>query len=142
MSKRFDDLESQLESLRAAAHGTDRRGFFKGIALGLMFALGLLFSIGVLYAQSGGDALFIDPRGWIGIGMNKPNAMLDVAGTLNVAKNTSLADDGYQGIANGSRQCRHRDDDHSLREIGSQWPNQRSNRLRHASGIHRCLLWS
>ena len=97
VNKRFDDLESQLESLRAAAHGTDRRGFFKGIALGLMFALGLLFSIGVLYAQSGGDALFIDPRGWIGIGTNKPNAMLDVAGTLNVANNTSLADAGIKG---------------------------------------------
>lgn len=97
VSKRFDDLESQLESLRAAAHCTDRRGFFKGIALGLMFAFGLLFSISVLYAQSGGDALFIDPRGWIGIGTNKPNAMLDVAGTLNVANNTSLSDAGIKG---------------------------------------------
>ena len=97
VSKRFHDLEIQLESLRTAAHFTDRRGFFKGITLGLMFALGLLFFIGVLYAQSGGDALFIDPRGWIGIGMNKPNAMLDVAGTLNVAKNTSLADTGIKG---------------------------------------------
>jgi microcystin-dependent protein len=97
VNKRFHDLESQLESLRAAAHCTDRRGFFKGITLGLMFALGLLFFIGVLYAQNGGDALFIDPRGWIGIGTNKPNAMLDVAGTLNVANNTILADAGIKG---------------------------------------------
>ena len=98
LDKRFPDLEAQVARLRATANFTNRRGFFKGVALGVAPLLGVLFLVGnMLHAQSAGDALFIDPRGWIGIGMNQPNAMLDVAGTLNVAKNTSLADTGING---------------------------------------------
>ena len=80
LDKRFRDLEAQVARLRATANFTNRRGFFKGVALGVAPLLGVLFLVGnMLHAQSAGDALFIDPRGWIGIGMNQPNAMLDVA---------------------------------------------------------------
>jgi microcystin-dependent protein len=95
---RFQDRDIQVDVLPAAANLTDRRGFLKGLALGLAPSLTLLFLIGnILYAQSSGDALFIDPRGWVGIGTNKPNATLDVAGTLNIAKNSSLADTTING---------------------------------------------
>ena len=70
-----------------------RRGFSKGLALGLAPFIGVLLLIGgTLYGQSAGDdALFIDPRGWIGIGTNKPNATLDVAGNLNVSDSAMVS---------------------------------------------------
>jgi microcystin-dependent protein len=98
LDKRFQDLEAQVADLREAANRTKRRGFFKGLAFGLAPSLSMLFLVGgILYAQTSSDALFIDPRGWIGIGTNKPNATLDVAGTLNVAKNSNLADTSING---------------------------------------------
>jgi microcystin-dependent protein len=98
LDRRFHDFEAQIANLQAAANLTYRRGFSRGIVLGLAPAVGFLFLIGtVLYAQSAGDALFIDPNGNVGIGTNAPKVTLDVAGSLNVAKNASLADTAIKG---------------------------------------------
>jgi len=56
-----------------------RQGFSRGLALGLIPLVALLiFSGEQIYGQSGGDALFIDPSGRVGIGTNFPRAQLDV----------------------------------------------------------------
>ena len=101
--KRLGHLEAQVTNLRATANRARRRGFSKGIMLGLAPSLIFLFLIGtMLYAQSSGDALFIDPRGWIGIGMNKPNATLDVAGKLNVSDNATLSNGFVGDVGHGA----------------------------------------
>jgi hypothetical protein len=88
--KRLSELESiQKEGARASAR-IYRGGFSKGLAFGLAPFIGALLLIGgTLYGQS--DALFIDPRGWIGIGTNKPNATLDIAGNLNVSDSATVS---------------------------------------------------
>src|SRR5258708_6127902 len=90
--KRLGELEAIQKNGGPGSARVYRRGFSKGLVFGLAPFIGLLLLIGgTLYGQGAGDALFIDPRGWIGIGTNKPNATLDVAGTLNVMKDASLA---------------------------------------------------
>ena len=91
--KQLSALESIKKDGVFGSTRTYRRGFSKGLAFGLVPFVGVLLLIGgTLYGQSAGDdAFFIDPRGWIGIGTNKPNATLDVAGTLNVSDSTTIA---------------------------------------------------
>ena len=90
--KRLSELESIQKDGAPASARLYRRGFSKGLAFGLAPFMGVLLLIGgTLYGQSGGDALFIDPRGWIGIGTNKPNATLDVAGNLNVSDSATVS---------------------------------------------------
>ena len=73
LQKRLGALESIQKDGAPASARLYRRGFSKGLAFGLAPFMGVLLLIGgTLYGQSGGDALFIDPRGWIGIGTNKP----------------------------------------------------------------------
>lgn len=98
VQKRLSALDSIQKDGAPGSARMYRQGFSKGVAFGLAPFIGVLLLIGgTLYAQSAGDALFIDPRGWIGIGTNEPNATLDVAGTLNVVKNTSLSDTSIKG---------------------------------------------
>ena len=87
LRKRVDALESSCRVCRG--------GFSKGLALGLAPFVALLLTGGMLYAN--GDALFIDPQGRVGIGTIKPDKTLDVNGTLNVAKDTSLSTTGIKG---------------------------------------------
>ena len=90
--KRLSELESIQKEGATGSARLYRRGFSKGLAFGLAPFMGVLLLIGgTLYGQSGGDALFIDPRGWIGIGTNKPNATLDVAGNLNVSDSATVS---------------------------------------------------
>jgi hypothetical protein len=103
LRKRLNALESSRKDGAQGSTRMYRRGFSSGLAFGLVPFVGALLLIGgTLYGQNG-DALFIDPRGWIGIGTNKPNATLDVAGklnvadTLNVVKSTSLSDTSIKG---------------------------------------------
>jgi microcystin-dependent protein len=96
--KRLSDLESIQKNGAPGSPRVYRRGFSKGLAFGLAPFIGVLLLIGgTLYGQGAGDALFIDPRGWIGIGNNKPNATLDVAGTLNVKDNAVLSSANIKG---------------------------------------------
>ena len=96
--KRLSELEAIQKDGAIGSTRMYRRGFSKGLVFGLAPFIGLLLLIGgTLYGQGAGDALFIDPRGWIGIGTNKPNATLDVAGTLNVMKDASLANTSIKG---------------------------------------------
>jgi hypothetical protein len=95
--KRLSELESIKKDGVFGSTRMYRRGFSKGLAFGLVPFIGVLLLIGgTLYGQSE-DALFIDPRGWIGIGTNKPNATLDVAGKLNVSDSTTLSNAAIAG---------------------------------------------
>ena len=90
--KRLGELESIQKDGATGSARLYRRGFSKGLAFGLAPFIGVLLLIGgTLYGQGAGDALFIDPRGWIGVGTNKPNATLDVAGHLNVSDSASVS---------------------------------------------------
>jgi len=75
-----------------------RRGFFRGLALGLipLFAI-LILSGGLIYGQSGGDALFIDPSGRVGIGTDKPETQLDVRGDAAVSGKIGVKGDATIG---------------------------------------------
>ena len=96
--KRLSELESIQKNGAPGSPRVYRRGFSKGLVFGLAPFIGLLLLIGgTLYGQGAGDALFIDPRGWIGIGNNKPNATLDVAGTLNIKDNAVLSSANIKG---------------------------------------------
>jgi microcystin-dependent protein len=98
VQKRLSALEAMQQNGGPGFASLYRRRSSKGLGFGLALFAGLLFLVGgTLYAQGLGDALFIDQRGWIGIGTNNPNATLDVAGTLNVMKNASLADTTIKG---------------------------------------------
>lgn len=56
-----------------------RRGFSRVLALGLIPLVAfLIFGGELIYGQSGGDALYIDSSGRVGIGTNSPRARLDV----------------------------------------------------------------
>jgi hypothetical protein len=65
------------------AKARSRRAFTKGLAFGLipLVAFAVLAG-GLLYGQGGGDALFIDKDGHVGVGTREPKAELDVNGTL------------------------------------------------------------
>src|SRR5262245_30170499 len=90
LRKRLSDLESTQRG-----SGVYRRGFSRGLAVGLAPFIGLLLMGGALFAN--GDALFIDPSGRVGIGTASPSKTLDVAGTLNVAQDTTLSTTGIKG---------------------------------------------
>ena len=93
---------SELESAQRQGRGY-RRGFSRGLAVGLAPFIGLLLMGGALFAN--GDALFIDPSGRVGIGTAAPTKTLDVAGTLNVAQDTTLSTTGIKGnlsVADGT----------------------------------------
>jgi hypothetical protein len=91
LRQRLGKLEAEhRELLRSAVHSR-RPGFFRKCLLGALPVMALLGAGGLLYGQGAGDALFIDPKGWIGIGTNTPKATLDVAGKLNVSENATLA---------------------------------------------------
>ena len=56
-----------------------RRAFSKGLALGLLTLAAVIVLTGSLaYGEGGGDALFINPNGNVGIGTTDPKARLDV----------------------------------------------------------------
>ena len=68
-----------MGSLKAAYH----RGFSRGLALGLvLLAVLIVLSGGLLYGQGSIDALFIDEKGNVGIGTDKPQAPLHVHGNV------------------------------------------------------------
>ena len=57
-----------------------RRAFSKGLALGsLILAAVIVLTGGLVYGEGGGDALFIDPNGNVGIGTRNPKAKLEIA---------------------------------------------------------------
>ena len=93
----IDELRHRLALLeRSAAVPAEaaraRRGRrLRGLGLG--GAGCLLLASGLLHGQDIGEALalFIDPRGWVGIGTQSPQARLDVAGTLQVRGDAALA---------------------------------------------------
>ena len=81
LDRKFHDLEAQLTDLRTATKVTYRRGFSRGMTLVFILFMVLLFLIGsMLYAQSVGDALFIDQNGRVGIGTTNPLGKLDIQG--------------------------------------------------------------
>jgi len=71
------------ENTQRSEAATFRRGFSRGLGVGLIpLMVCLALSGGLLYAQSGGDALFIDQGGRVGIGNTAPQAALDVTGAV------------------------------------------------------------
>jgi hypothetical protein len=84
----------QLEAQRSRAAG----GRFPKVMVAILLPLTLLLAAGgLLYADGAGEALFISPQGWVGIGTNVPKATLDVAGTLNVTDASALANTTISG---------------------------------------------
>lgn len=86
-------LREQVRALteeRARASTRALWGASKGLKFVLLPVCMLLATGGALYGQGAMDALFIDQRGNVGVGTSRPNATLDVAGALNVAKNSTL----------------------------------------------------
>jgi hypothetical protein len=91
LRERLATLEAEhREFLRSVARSR-RPGMLWKCLLGALPVLALLGAGGLLYGQGAGDALFIDPKGWIGIGTNTPKATLDVAGKLNVSDSATLS---------------------------------------------------
>jgi hypothetical protein len=113
LRKKLEELETKQSGSNVGASFTTRRIFFRRRAAALLSAAMLLAAVGLLHGQGAGDALFIDPKGWVGLGTNSPKAMLDVAGsanlssatiegslkagTLNVTKDTILANTTIKG---------------------------------------------
>jgi len=79
--KRPQSLEvEQKKSKGGAVSGINRR--FRGrLVIALIALMGMLTGGGLLDAQ-GGDALFIDSSGHVGIGTDKPTATLEVKGQI------------------------------------------------------------
>lgn len=68
-----------------SAQSRSWRVFSIGSACRLVPLLSLMFlGVGLLYGQSGGDALFIDSQGRVGIGTTSPGAQLEVAGSTKL----------------------------------------------------------
>lgn len=97
LQKQLHALETKRAEANVSATPISRWRWSKSIMAVLMPFVALLAASGVLYGQGAFDALFIDQQGRVGIGRTDPNATLDVAGTLNVTKNTSLADTKIKG---------------------------------------------
>jgi hypothetical protein len=91
LRQRLGKLEAEHRDLLRSVSRARRPGFFRKCLLGALPVMALLGAGGLLYGQGAGDALFIDPKGWIGIGTNTPKATLDVAGKLNVSDSASIA---------------------------------------------------
>ena len=91
LHRKLQVLEAKQAESGAGAVAIAARRFHKNIMIALIPLLGLLAAGGLLYGQGAGDALFIDPQGWVGIGTNAPKATLDVAGKLNVSDNSTLS---------------------------------------------------
>jgi len=91
LRQRLGKLEAAHQALLRSAGHSRRPGFFRKCLLGALPVMALLGAGGLLYGQGAGDALFIDPKGWIGIGTNTPKATLDVAGKMNVSDSATLA---------------------------------------------------
>lgn len=68
-----------------------RPRFLTTVFIALVPVTALLGTGGLLYGQGTADALFVDARGWIGIGTNDPKATLDVAGKVNVSADAAVA---------------------------------------------------
>jgi hypothetical protein len=94
---RFIKLEAEHRDLLRRAARSQGPGFFRKSLLGALPVVLLLGAGGLLYGQGAGDALFIDPKGWIGIGTNTPKAMLDVAGKLIVSDTSTLSNAAITG---------------------------------------------
>jgi hypothetical protein len=87
---RLGTLEAEHQDLLRRAAGSRRPGLLRKLLLGALPLMALLGPGALLYGQ-GADALFIDPKGWIGIGTNAPQATLDVAGKLNVTDSATVS---------------------------------------------------
>jgi microcystin-dependent protein len=78
LRQRIGDLEAKhRDSLRCASRWW-RPGFSRKFLLSALPLVALLSAGGLLYAQSAGDALFIDTKGNVGVGTNAPKAQLDI----------------------------------------------------------------
>src|SRR5262245_4124051 len=84
MRQRLDELESRNRELLRRLSPSRRRGFPARAIRTVIPAVVLLAVGSVLYGHAANEALFIDPRGWIGIATPSPQAVLDVNGTLRV----------------------------------------------------------
>jgi hypothetical protein len=91
LRQRLSTLEAEHRDFLRSAARSWRPGFFRKCLLGTLPVAVLLGAGGLLYGQGAGDALFIDPKGWIGIGTNAPKVTLDVVGKLNVSDSATLA---------------------------------------------------
>jgi microcystin-dependent protein len=85
----LDDLRQRLGDLEAKHRGVLRDPsrsrlpeFTRKSLLGALSVVCLLAAGGLLYGQVGGDALFIDPNGNVGIGTNAPKQKLEVSGAI------------------------------------------------------------
>lgn len=82
LSVKEQEASQTMGTLKAAYH----RGFSRGLTLGLvLLAACIVLSGSLLYGEGIVDALFIDEKGNVGIGTDKPEATLDVNGELNVS---------------------------------------------------------
>jgi hypothetical protein len=84
-------LQRQLQALAASQAGAavdagtpSRRRWSKKVMMVLLPAMALLATSGLLYGQ--GEALFINAKGWVGIGTSEPQAPLDVKGSIKTDK--------------------------------------------------------
>ena len=97
LRQRLGDLEAEHRDLLRGASRSRRPEFSRKFLLGALPVALLLAAGGLLYGQGAGDALFINPQGWVGIGTNAPKATLDVAGKLNVSDNSTLSNTTVTG---------------------------------------------
>jgi hypothetical protein len=80
LRQRLGTLEAAHRELLGRTSRSPRPGWSRKFLLGVLPVMLLLAMGGLLYGQGGGDALFIDPQGNVGIGTTDPKAALDVKG--------------------------------------------------------------
>ena len=82
--KRIPSVKSATAfSTNQADSGRHRRRFSKSLAAGLILLTSFILTANSpCRAQSGGDAMFIDQNGNVGLGKQVPRTKLDVNGTI------------------------------------------------------------
>jgi hypothetical protein len=85
LRERLDKLEAEHRELQRQALRARRPAFSRKFWLSALSASLLLAAVGALWGDEA-MSLFVDPKGYVGIGTNDPKARLDVNGSARFSK--------------------------------------------------------